>query len=162
MPLTWLRVAVGFYTVGLLYALLALTRRSELLNRIALPAMVLGMVFQFVSLTEAVLLSDHPTLTSVHNSESLLALLMGFPFMTLGLIAGTVVAQSTYGRVNLLDPKILLSVLMWAVYLIMLYTRWNAGWRGRRAAYLATFAFVAAVVAWAANYFSGIHRFVSS
>jgi len=51
---------------------------------------------------------------------------------------------------------------MWAVYLIMLYTRWNAGWRGRRAAYLATFAFVAAVVAWAANYFSGIHRFVSS
>src|SRR5437016_5584467 len=253
MPLTWLRVAVGFYTVGLLYALLALTRRSELLNRIALPAMVLGMVFQFVSLTEAVLLSDHPTLTSVHNSESLLALLimvffmivylfyrttspgivifpivflltfvsatgeqpflfvtpgvkkswlfahialiftgyaalflsfgasllylvqerslkskksngirsrlpaletideigyrsllLGFPFMTLGLIAGTVVAQATYGRVNLLDPKILLSVLMWAVYLIMLYTRWNAGWRGRRAAYLATFAFVAA------------------
>ena len=271
MPLLWLRVALGFYAVGLLYALLALTRRSELLNRIGLPAMVLGMVFQFVSLTEFLLLSDHPTLTSVHNSESLLALmimvlfmivylicrttspgivifpivfllafvaatgeqpslfvtpgvkkswlfahialvftgyaalflsfgasllylvqerslkskksngirsrlpaletideigyrslLLGFPFMTLGLIAGTVVAQATYGRVNLLDPKILLSVLMWAVYLIMLYTRWNAGWRGRRAAYLATFAFVAAVVAWAANYFSGIHRFVSS
>jgi ABC-type uncharacterized transport system permease subunit len=51
---------------------------------------------------------------------------------------------------------------MWAVYLIMLYTRWNAGWRGRRAAYLATGAFATAVVAWAANFFSTIHRFVQS
>jgi ABC-type uncharacterized transport system permease subunit len=271
MPILWLRVALGFYAVGLLYALLALTRRSELLNRVAVPAMSLGMVFQFVALTEAVLLSGQLTLTSVHNSESFLAflvmagfmivylvyrttspgivvfplvfvltfiaatgqqpflltspglrtgwlfahivliftgyaalflsfgasllylvqerslkskkaagimsrlpalevideigyrsLLLGFPFMTLGLVAGTVVAQATFGRVDLLDPKVLLSVLMWAVYMIMLYTRWNAGWRGRRAAYLATGAFVAAVIAWAANYFSPIHRFVQS
>ena len=271
MPILWLRVALGFYAVGLIYALVALTRRSHLLNRVALPAMTLGMVFQFVSLTEAILLSGQLTLTSVHNSESFLAflvmtgfmivyltyrttspgivvfplvfvltfiaatgqqpflltspgmrtgwlfahialiftgyaalflsfgasllylvqerslkakkaagmmsrlpalevidqigyrsLLLGFPFMTLGLIAGTVVAQATFGRVDFLDPKVLLSVLMWAVYMIMLYTRWNAGWRGRRAAYLATGAFIAAVVAWAANYFSTIHRFVQS
>jgi len=90
------------------------------------------------------------------------SLLLGFPFMTLGLIAGMVVAQATFGRVDLVDPKILLSVLMWAVYMVMLYTRWTAGWRGRRAAYLATGAFVAAVVAWAANYFSTIHGFVQS
>ena len=90
------------------------------------------------------------------------SLLLGFPFMTLGLIAGTVVAQAYFGRVNFLDPKILLSVLMWLVYLIMLYTRWTAGWRGRRAAYMAAGAFAAAVVAWAANYFSTIHRFVRS
>jgi ABC-type uncharacterized transport system permease subunit len=90
------------------------------------------------------------------------SLLLGFPFMTLGLIAGVVVAQATFGRVNFLDPKILLSILMWLVYMVMLYTRWNAGWRGRRAAYLATGAFVAAVVAWSANYFSAIHRFVQS
>jgi ABC-type uncharacterized transport system permease subunit len=271
MPILWLRVALGFYAVGLIYSLIALTRRSHLLNRIALPAMTLGMVFQFVSLTEAMLLSGQLTLASAHNSESFLAflvmtafvivyltyrttspgivvfplvfvltfiaatgqqpflptspgmrtgwlfahialiftgyaalflsfgasllylvqerslklkkaagmmsrlpalevidqigyrsLLLGFPFMTLGLIAGTVVAQATFGRVDFLDPKVLLSVLMWAVYMIMLYTRWNAGWRGRRAAYLATGAFIAAVVAWAANYFSTIHRFVQS
>jgi len=271
MPILWLRVALGFYAVGLIYALVALTRRNHLLNRIALPAMTLGMAFQFVSLTEALLLSGQLTLTSVHNSESFLAflvmtgfmivyltyhtaspgivvfplvfvltfiaasgqqpflltspgmrtgwlfahialiftgyaalflsfgasllylvqerslktkkaagmmsrlpalevidqigyrsLLLGFPFMTLGLIAGTVVAQATFGRVDFLDPKVLLSVLVWAGYMIMLYTRWNAGWRGRRAAYLATGAFIAAVVAWAANYFSTIHRFVQS
>ena len=90
------------------------------------------------------------------------SLLLGFPFMTLGLITGSIVAMSAYGHVDFLDPKILLSVLMWAVYMIMVFTRWNSGWRGRRAAVLATFAFVAALAAWAANYFSAIHRFTAS
>jgi ABC-type uncharacterized transport system permease subunit len=90
------------------------------------------------------------------------SLLLGFPFMTLGLITGSVVAMSAYGHVDFADPKILLSILMWAVYMIMVFTRWNSGWRGRRAAVLATVAFVAAVVAWAANYFSTIHRFAAS
>src|SRR5208283_1551226 len=90
------------------------------------------------------------------------SLMLGFPFMTLGLIAGIVVAEGTYGRIDFLDPKILLSVLMWAVYLLMVYMRLNAGWRGRRAALLASMAFVAAIVAWISNYFSGMHRFIAS
>jgi ABC-type transport system involved in cytochrome c biogenesis permease subunit len=89
-------------------------------------------------------------------------LMLGFPFMTFGLIAGFVVAESSYGRVDFLDPKILLSVLMWTVYLLIVFTRLNAGWRGRRAAVLASLAFVTAVVAWGANYFSGMHRFIAS
>lgn len=87
------------------------------------------------------------------------SLLLGFPFMTLGLIAGSVVAQSEFGARFLLDPKIVLSVLLWLVYMVLLYTRWNSGWRGRRAAFLSTVAFVTALVVWAANYFSGVHRF---
>jgi ABC-type uncharacterized transport system permease subunit len=90
------------------------------------------------------------------------SLMLGFPFMTLGLLIGSLVAVSTYGRLDFLDPKILLSILMWFVYMVMVFTRWNSGWRGRRAAVLATFAFVAAVVAWAANYFSTVHRFAAS
>lgn len=271
MPVLWLRVALGCYAVGLLYALVALTRAGEWLNRVALHAAYLGMVFHFVSLTDAFLTTGQMGVTSARNAESVLAflimvvfllvylvyqttspgiivfplvfvltfiaatgqapflvtspvvrtgwlfahialiftgyaalilsfgasllyllqerslkskqgggilsrlpalevideigfrsLLLGFPFMTLGLIAGTVVAQSTFGRVNLLDPKILLSILMWVVYLVLLYTRWTAGWRGRRAAYLAASAFVFALIAWAANYFSTIHRFTQS
>ena len=269
MPILWLRVALGFYALGLLSALLALIRQSGL-HRIALPAMSVGMVFHFVSLAEAVIPSGPLALTSMHNAESLLALLVmaafmivyfvygttspgivifplvfvltfaaathqqpflftspvlggwliahialifagyaalflsftasvlyliqerrlksknlrgvmsrlpalqqideigyrsllfGFPFMTLGLIAGMVVAQATFGHLDFLDPKILLSTLMWAVYMVMLFTRWNAGWRGRRAAYLATGAFVAALIAWSANYFSAIHKVVQS
>src|SRR5881394_1684997 len=89
MPLLWLRVALGCYAIGLLYALLALTQRSYLLNRIALPAMSLGMVFQFVSLSESVLVGGPVTITLVHNSESFLALLVMVAFMIVYLVYKT-------------------------------------------------------------------------
>jgi ABC-type uncharacterized transport system permease subunit len=270
MPILWLRVALGFYALGLIYALVSLSRRDGLLNRIALPAMALGMVFQFVSLTEDILISGQLTLTSVHNAESMLSLLImagflivylvyrtsspgivvfplvflltltaasgqqpilqispvmakgwlfahitlifigyaalflsfsasvlyliqerslkskspgvlsrlpalevmdkvgyqslliGFPCMTIGLILGIVLAQATYHKIDFLDPIFFLSIMMWFVYLLLVYTRWNAGWRGRRVAYLAAGAFVVAVLAWCANYFSTIHRLVRS
>ncbi len=82
--------------------------------------------------------------------------------MTLGLVAGSVLAIDKYGPLFFYDPKILLSFIMWVVYMLLLYTRWSSGWRGRRAAFLATFAFVVALGAWAANYFSRFHRFVAS
>ena len=88
-------------------------------------------------------------------------LIWGFPFMTLGLIAGSILAEARFGTRYFADPKILLSGLMWVVYMVLLYTRWSAGWRGRRAAYLATFAFGAAVLAWVANNFSQTHRFIA-
>ncbi|HUR37337.1 MAG TPA: cytochrome c biogenesis protein CcsA [Terriglobales bacterium] len=87
------------------------------------------------------------------------SLILGFPFMTLGLIAGSVIAEASYGPMFLRDPKIVLSIIMWAVYMVLLFTRWTAGWRGRRAAVLSTVAFLAATLAWAANYISGVHRF---
>jgi ABC-type uncharacterized transport system permease subunit len=89
------------------------------------------------------------------------SLLLGFPFMTIGLIAGSVMAQMEFGAAFFRDPKILLSLLMWGVYLVMLYTRLSAGWRGRRAAFLSALAFFVALSAWAANHVSSVHRFVN-
>src|SRR5215469_11753301 len=60
------------------------------------------------------------------------SLLLGFPFITLGLLTGSIVALTTYGHIDFLDPKILPSLLMWAVYMLMVFTRWSSGWRGRR------------------------------
>lgn len=267
MPLLWLRLAVVFYGLGLVYSLLLLSKRGELLQRVVGPAVGLGMTFQLVSLVEFAVLEGKIT-ASVHHSESLLAfvimvvfmiffvryrttspgifvfplvfflafasatgpkglvlaspllknswtivhivliftgyaglflsfgasllyllqenslkskrpagfvgrlpalqtideigyraLLLGFPFMTFGLIAGSVLAENKFGAMFFADPKVLLSIIMWVVYMVLLYTRWNSGWRGRKAAYLAAFAFIAAVGAWAANYFSHLHRF---
>jgi ABC-type transport system involved in cytochrome c biogenesis permease subunit len=90
------------------------------------------------------------------------ALLFGFPFMTFGIVTGSVLAIEKYGPMFFYDPKILLSFIMWAVYMLLLYTRWNSGWRGRRAAFLATVAFVVAIGAWAANNFSRVHKFIPS
>ena len=271
MPLIWLRVAVVFYGVGLLYSLLLLSKKGNILGKIVEPAVGLGLIFHFVSLVESTILIGHLSWASIHYSESMLAfmamvvffiffvayrtvspgvvifpivfvltfasavgqkpitltspflrsgwifvhvvliftgyaglflsfgasllylveeralkskgssallnwlpplqtideigyssLLFGFPFMTLGLVAGSVLAIEKYGPLFFYDPKILLSFIMWAVYMLLLYTRWSSGWRGRRAAFLATFAFVVALGAWAANYFSRTHRFIAS
>jgi ABC-type uncharacterized transport system permease subunit len=89
MSLFWLRVALGCYGVGLLYALIALTRSSDILNKIALHASYLGMVFHFVALYEAFTQAGHVSLASVHNSESLLAFLIMVVFMLTYLIYKT-------------------------------------------------------------------------
>jgi ABC-type uncharacterized transport system permease subunit len=88
-------------------------------------------------------------------------LVWGFPFMTLGLIGGSILAEARFGPRFFVDIKILLSILTWVLYTAVLYTRWSAGWRGRRAAYLATAAFATAIVAWAANGLSQTHGFIA-
>lgn len=88
-------------------------------------------------------------------------LVWGFPFITLGLIGGSILAEARFGPWYFADIKIALSILTWVLYMAVLYSRWSAGWRGRRAAYLATVAFATAIVAWAANGLSHTHGFMS-
>lgn len=269
MPLFWLRVALSFYGVGLLYAVASLWGGRPILTRIMLPAAGLGTIFHLVALVEYGMLAPVIEPSFLHQGESLLAFLLmvfffavflryktaspgvavfpmvflltvlasapssfmaspspgvsarwiiihvglilvgysalffsffasilylvqernlkakttaggfwsrlpalatideigykclvfGFPFMTLGLIAGSILAEARFGSSYFRDPKILLSILMWAVYMVLLYTRWSAGWRGRRAAYLAAFAFGAAILAWSMN--NGWHRYIA-
>lgn len=267
MPIIWLRVALALYGLGLIYVLVALTRTKELLNRIALHAAYLGMIFQFISIVESVHQSGELSLATLSMAASVLgfvimvvflivymvygttspgivvfplvflltlmgimrqepfvlasetarrgwliahislifagyaalvlsfsasiiyllqeralkakrsagflsrlpalqvtdeiglrSLLIGFPFMTAGMIIGLLIADMNFGHVNFRDPKILFTVLTWAVYLVLVYTRWSAGWRGRRAAFLAAGVFAMAIVAWVANFFSNVHR----
>src|SRR6202040_3261662 len=89
MPRFWLRVASGFYAIGLLYALVALTRTSDLLNKIAMHAAYLGMVFHFVSFTDSILLTGQIAVASVHNAESVLGFLIMVIFMLVYLIYKT-------------------------------------------------------------------------
>src|SRR5580700_10287676 len=89
MPLIWLRVALVCYAAGLLYALVALTRTSETLSKIALHASYLGIVFHLVSLTEAVVQTGQLASAAVHNSESLLAFLIMVVFMLAYLVYKT-------------------------------------------------------------------------
>jgi ABC-type uncharacterized transport system permease subunit len=105
------------------------------------------------------LLAKLPAL-AVMDAIATRSLVLGFPFMTLGLIAGAVIAQEAIGPGFFRDPKVALSLLMWAVYMLLLFTRWSAGWRGRRAAMLSAVAFGSATLAWAATYVGVMHRLV--
>lgn len=88
-----------------------------------------------------------------------LALLIGFPCMTLGLLAGCLIAQQSVGAAYFLDPKVLLSFGMWGLYVLMLLVRRSTGLRGRRAIYLSSAVFLVVLSVWGANTFSSVHRF---
>src|SRR5690349_15853898 len=87
MPLLWLKVAVGFYAFGLLYAIAAASRPCNFLSKIVLPIVGLGMVFHFVSLTERAMLNGHLSwaVLSIHESESMLAFLILAVFLVMYL-----------------------------------------------------------------------------
>ena len=82
---------------------------------------------------------------------------IGFVCMTVGLFAGSLVAQEDVGIGYFADPKILLSFVMWGLYVVILYIRRNTGLRGRRAAWLTSSVFVVMLCVWAANLLSGVH-----
>jgi len=88
-------------------------------------------------------------------------LIIGFPCMTAGLLAGALIAQESVGAGYFVDPKVLLSVGMWLLYVWMLYVRNHSGLRGKRAVYLSSLVFLVALTVWAANQFSTVHRFAA-
>ena len=73
MPLLWLRVAVVFYAVGLLYSLLLLSKKGNVLGKIVEPAVGFGLIFHFVSLVESTIQIGHLSWASIQDSESILA-----------------------------------------------------------------------------------------
>jgi ABC-type uncharacterized transport system permease subunit len=85
------------------------------------------------------------------------ALLTGFPLLTAGLAIGAYWADALFGGASFHDPTVLLALLAWLVYLVLLFARWSAGWRGRRSAYLTLVCFGLALAGWLANGLSRMH-----
>lgn len=75
-----------------------------------------------------------------------LGLLVGFPGLTVGLIAGWSWTL-TYGRgLALGDPQVAFGVITWLAYLFAIAARMSPDWRGERAAVVSTSAFVVSVL----------------
>ncbi len=86
-------------------------------------------------------------------------LVLGFLCMTLGLFAGSLIAQEMVGATYFEDPKVLLSFAMWVIYVCILLFRQSKGLRGRQAVYVSSIAFLVVLSVWAANLLSSVHRF---
>lgn len=104
-------------------------------------------------------LSSHLPPLEVMDQIAFKSLVVGFPCMTAGLLIGAWIAQISVGAEYFLDPKVLLSIGMWLLYLWMLYVRRHSGLRGKRAVYLSSLVFLVALTVWVANQFSTVHRF---
>jgi len=55
---------------------------------------------------------------------------LGFPFLTLGIITGSVWASVAWGRYWGWDPKETWSLITWVVYAFFLHVRFSGGWLG--------------------------------
>jgi cytochrome c-type biogenesis protein CcsB len=60
-----------------------------------------------------------------------------FPIWTFAVIAGAIWAENAWGRYWGWDPKETWAFITWLVYACYLHARATAGWRGRKAAYIA-------------------------
>ncbi|MDT0442117.1 c-type cytochrome biogenesis protein CcsB [Streptomyces johnsoniae] len=80
-----------------------------------------------------------------------------FPVWTFTIIAGAIWAESAWGRYWGWDPKEVWSFITWVAYAAYLHARATAGWKGRKAAYLAIAGFVAFLI----NYY-GVNIFFDS
>jgi len=76
---------------------------------------------------------------------------VGFVAITLAVIAGSTWASIELGVKWISEPKIAISLATWSFYLLMLCLRIAAGWRGRKAAFLALTVLGFCALTWAAH-----------
>jgi cytochrome c-type biogenesis protein CcsB len=73
-------------------------------------------------------------------------LVWGLILLTLGIVTGIVWAHEVWGEPWLMDPKLLFTGAIWALYMVLLQGRMTAGWRGRWAAQLTVAGFAVLVL----------------
>ncbi len=87
---------------------------------------------------------------------------VGFPLLTLGIVAGALWADVVWGRFWGWEIKEVWSLLTWLVYGSYLFLRWRMGWQGRRAAWVAVVGFVMTLINYflVNLYFTDLHKYV--
>jgi len=66
---------------------------------------------------------------------------LGFPFLTIGIIAGGVWANEAWGSYWSWDPKETWALITWIVFATYLHARITKGWEGKKAALLGSVGF---------------------
>ena len=143
-----LHVAVMLVAIGCLYvaggaALIYLVEEALLRRR--RPGGVLGRLPSLATLDRLIY---HATL-------------LGVPFLTMGIAAGVIRAETFSVPRWWIDPMVLLSLAAWAVYLVLLAGRVRGDWDGRRISWLAVagLALLLVIRLVAVPYLSGFHNY---
>jgi ABC-type transport system involved in cytochrome c biogenesis permease subunit len=99
------------------------------------------------------------------------AIVIGWVFLTIGIIVGAIWAAQARGgyssgdprvqAMSLQDPKIFVALLCWMVYSFELFAARRIGWGGRRAAYLSAIGFVIVLLNFVpiSYFFTASHNF---
>jgi len=87
------------------------------------------------------------------------ALAIGFVFITASVVAGSTWASIEAGTRWIRDPRIVISLATWVLYLLIVFLRITAGWRGRKAAILVIALVGCSVITWASH--TGLRNLLS-
>ncbi|MBI3603208.1 MAG: cytochrome c biogenesis protein CcsA [Nitrospirae bacterium] len=74
------------------------------------------------------------------------SIVMGFPLLTLGIIAGALSAEFARGSYLNWNPEQLWALVTWVFYFVVLLGRLTVGWRAKRAAYLTIIGFAGVIL----------------
>lgn len=81
MSIFWLRVATGFYLIGLLHAILLVLRKRSPMFRLAMGCFFIGVVLHFVAIVELGFSTGHVPADNFFESISLCAWLIAVVFL---------------------------------------------------------------------------------
>jgi len=90
------------------------------------------------------------------------AIVVGWVFLTIGLVAGVIFAAQTHvPAMSIEDPKIFVALICWAVYSFELFAARRMGWAGRKTAYLSALGFAIVFLNFVpiSYLFTGSHKF---
>jgi len=86
---------------------------------------------------------------------------LGFVFLTLGIMTGSVWAHYAWGSYWSWDPKETWSLVTWLIYALMLHARHVRGWRGLRMAVMTIVGFASVLFTYlGVNYLPGLHSYL--
>ncbi|MFH2137976.1 MAG: c-type cytochrome biogenesis protein CcsB [Candidatus Omnitrophota bacterium] len=89
-------------------------------------------------------------------------ILIGFVLLTMGIVTGSVWAQTAWGNWWSWDPKETWSLITWLIYAAYLHARLNSGWRGKRTAVLSIIGFICVLFTYlgVGLLMSGLHSYL--
>lgn len=74
------------------------------------------------------------------------SIVLGFPFLTLGIITGAISAEVARGSYLSWNPEQTWALVTWVFYFVVLVGRLTVGWRAKKAAYLTIIGFAGVVL----------------
>ncbi|MGB5218093.1 MAG: c-type cytochrome biogenesis protein CcsB [Smithella sp.] len=86
---------------------------------------------------------------------------LGFVFLAMGIVTGSVWAHYAWGSYWSWDPKEIWSLITWLIYAIMLHARFVRGWRGKRMAVLSIIGFASVLFTYlGVNFLTSLHSYI--
>jgi cytochrome c-type biogenesis protein CcsB len=156
--LSTLQVLAGLY--AMIYGWIGLPAGANFPSVFAVFLVVCGAICSLFHLkTESPVFKLLPDLSIIDELTHQL-IMFGFLFLTVGIITGSVWANSAWGRYWGWDPKETWSFITWLIYAALLHFRMMRGWRGKRIALLSILGFAAVLFTYfGVNLLPGLHSY---